>query len=101
MVMSEQELIDGILSLIEDTYKKKYIGTIKVKKLKPIGWRVRLGMNNDDKPLYITAELPDNKFLKFFRLELLDRNWDCSEYFEGYKSYPDNGCPIDNSCTCQ
>lgn len=98
--MNEQECKEKILQLIEDVYNKKYVGHIKVTKLNPIGWGVRLGMNNDDKPIIIDAELPDDKFLKFFRKELLDRDWDCTKYFMGYKNYPDNGCPHDSSCSC-
>jgi hypothetical protein len=59
-----------------------------------MGWGVWLGMNNNDKPINIIAELPDNKFLTFFREELLNRDWDTTRYFIGVKSYPDNGCPI-------
>ena len=98
--MNEQECKNKILQLIEDIYNKKYIGKIKVTKY-PMGWGVWLGMNNNDKPINIIAELPDNKFLTFFREELLNRNWDTTRYFIGVKSYPDNGCPINQKCGCK
>ena len=97
--MNEIECKENILCLIEAIYHKKYIGTLEVSKLNP-GWRVRLGMNNTDKPIIISAELPDDKFLKFFREELLNRDLDSVSYFLGYKEYPDNGCPIKSSCKC-
>ena len=99
--MNEQECKEALLSLIEQIYNKKYVGTIKVSRLQPIGWRVRLGMNNNDKPIIIAAELSDKMFLKFFKKELLDRNWDLVQFFLGYKTNPDKGCPIDSSCKCK
>ena len=98
--MNEQECKNKILQLIEDIYNKKYIGKIKVTKY-PMGWGVWLGMNNNDKPIIIAAELSDKMFLKFFKKELLDRNWDLVQFFLGYKTYPDKGCPIDSSCKCK
>lgn len=99
--MTEQECKEKILQLIEDVYNKKYIGTIKVTKINPIGYTIRLGMNNNDKPIMISAELSDDKFIKFFRQELLDRHWDYIKFYFGYKNYPDNGCPQDSSCACK
>lgn len=84
--MNEEEMKDKILDLIECIYKKKYIGRIKV--WKDQAWNVRLGMNNDERPIFISAELPDDKFLKFFRRELQDRGWNVLQYFTGVKSYP-------------
>ena len=65
--------IDGnlkqkILELIERIYCKKYIGTLEVKHIKPIGVTVRFGLNNDEKPIYISAELDDISFLKCITL---------------------------------
>lgn len=88
--MIENDLKESILQLIEDLYQKKYIGHIKIKKLKPLGYTVWLGMNNDDKPIIISAELDKVRFLKFFKQELLDRHWDHIKYFIGIKNYPDN-----------
>ena len=87
-----------ILQLIQEIYCKKYVGHIRLTKLNPLGWEDWLGMNNDDKPIVISAELPDDKFLKFFKKELLDRDWDTTKYFIGTRSYPDNGCPINHTC---
>jgi hypothetical protein len=44
-----------ILDAIEEVYKKRYVGTLKITKLKPVGYNIRLGMNNDDKPINISA----------------------------------------------
>lgn len=98
--MTPKELEVAILDTIQRTYHKKYVGKIKCEHL-GIGWKVILGMNNVDKPIVISAELPDEKFLKFFEQELNDRDWDTVHWFTGYKTYPDNGCPINNSCICK
>ena len=90
-----------ILDVIEEEYNKRYIGTLKVTKIKPFGYNVRLGMNNDERPINISAQLEGEKFLKFFKQELRDRSWDHSKWFLGYKVYPDNGCPIDSRCNCK
>lgn len=99
--MTPKELEVAILDTIQKVYCKKYVGKIKCIPIQPTGWIVILGMNNVDKPITISAELPDDKFLKFFEQELNDRNWDTIHWFTGYKSYPDNGCPIDKSCICK
>ena len=100
--MTESEMKEAILQAIIETYCKKYIGTLEVEKIIPEGWIVRLGMNNDEKPIVISAELSDEKFLKFFIKELRDRNWNTIHWFLGYKLYPDNGCPHDSRCkTCK
>lgn len=94
--MTEDEMKKAILCLIRKVYCKEYIGTLRLWKINPNGWVVRLGMNNDDKPIVISAELPDEKFLRYFEQELRDRNWDCSKWFIGVKSYPYH--PTDPSC---
>lgn len=66
--------------------------------LKTIGWTVILGLH-ENKPLTISAELPDERFLQFFKQELLDRNWDTVHWFTGYQIL-DDGCPINKSCNC-
>ncbi len=90
-----------ILDAISEVYNKRYVGTLKITKLKPLGYNIRLGMNNDDKPINISAQLEGEKFLKFFKQELRDRSWDHIKWFLGYKVYPDNGCPIDSRCNCK
>jgi len=41
--------------MIEEIYKKKYIGKLFIKRLEPMGLTVILGMNNVDKPITISA----------------------------------------------
>lgn len=99
--MTKDELKQHILQMIERVYCKKYIGKIFIHKLQPVGYTVSLGMNNNDKPIVISAELDDQPFLKFFEEELRHRGLNLVKYFLGVKSYPNN-CSnnINKSCKC-
>lgn len=79
-----------ILCFIEQKYHKKYVGKLWVNKLEPLGFQVKFGLNNNDKPLVISAELPEKEFLKFIKQEIHDRRMDFVQYFTGYRYYPDN-----------
>ena len=62
---------------------------------------VRLGMNNVERPITISAQLNDVDFLRFFRKEIHDRGLNTVIYFEGVKSYPDNcNNTRTRSCKC-
>lgn len=82
-----------LLEAIENTYKKRYVGVLKVEKLEPIGFKVSLG--HSDKPVVISAELDEDSFIKYFIQELRVSRLHEVEYFEGVRS-PDEICP--NKC---
>lgn len=96
--MTIEELKDSILQLIEQIYQKKYIGKLWITRLDPIGLQVKLGMNNVDKPIVISAQLEDQDFLNFFKEELRSRGLNTIKYFLGVKSYPDQN--NNNFCRC-
>lgn len=94
MILEEkviQDIKEYILEQIRQLYKKEYTGKLWISKLNPIGYQIKFGMNNDDKPLVISAELEYCDFLKFMRKELRDRGMDLVKYFIGVKTYPDQG----------
>ncbi len=98
--MTPEELEQAILDLIQKVYCKKYVGHIKcIPTCHNNGWTVILGLHGDYKPITISAELPDKKFLKFFEQELRDRDWNTVHWFTGYQIL-DDGCPINKSCKC-
>lgn len=98
--MTPEELEQAILDTIQKVYFKKYVGKIKCVPIpNKIGWTVIMGLGHDEKPITISAELPDNKFLKFFEQELRDRDWNTVHWFTGYQIL-DDGCPINKSCDC-
>lgn len=99
--MTQAEIEQAILNCFTEVYDVKYIGTLKVERLEPIGLKVRLGIMNDYKPMYISAELDDVQFLKYFKKELYDRNLDMVEFFKGVKNYPDDCIQqFDARCGC-
>nr|DAN37437.1 MAG TPA: hypothetical protein [Crassvirales sp.] len=88
---------EEILSIIEKIYCKKYIGTLEIYRIIPFGLIVRFGLNCNEKPIYIAAELSDDKFLKYMEKEIRSRRFDFVKYFIGYKEYPYN-CNKDRRC---
>lgn len=99
--MTQAEIKQAILDIFMEVYNVKYVGTLEIKRIEPVGLIVRLGIMNDWKPMYISAELDDVQFLKYFKKELYDRNLDMVEFFKGVKSYPDDCIQqIDTRCGC-
>lgn len=98
--MTEIELEQAILELIQDIYKSQYIGKIKVKKIEPSGYCVKLGMNTPEAPLVIYAEFEDEKFLKFMEKELKNRRLDKVYYGKLFKTMPPECNEINRACSC-
>lgn len=99
MTLAEIEL--RIRDIFTEVYNVEYVGSLEVKRITPVGLIVRLGIMNDLKPMYISAELDDVQFLKYFKKELYDRNLDMVEFFKGVKTYPDDCIQqIDTRCGC-
>lgn len=94
---TDGKLKNEILALIQKIYCAKYIGTLEVYRSIPSGIIVRFGLNCNEKPIYIAAELPDDKFLIYMEKEIRSRRFDFVKYFLGYKEYPYN-CPKDRRC---
>jgi hypothetical protein len=59
-----KELENEILCLIEKIYHKKYVGKIKVSELEN-GFQLALGLNQEEKPLVIAADMSKEDFLSF------------------------------------
>ena len=97
--MTLAEIKHRIQDIITEVYNVKYVGSLEVKRIEPVGLIVRLGIMNDYKPMYISAELDDEQFLKYFKKELYDRNLDMVEFFKGFMTYPDD-CIQDTRCSC-
>jgi len=66
-------LEQAILDIIEEVYKAKYVGELRVTKWGN-GYKLILGLNNPEiHPIVISADLSDTDFLKFIRKELISR----------------------------
>ena len=99
--MTLAEIKQAIHAIITEAYNVRYVGSLEIKRIEPKGLSVRLGIMNDLKPMYISAELDDVQFLKYFKRELYDRNLDMVEFFKGVKNYPDDCIQqIDTRCGC-
>lgn len=75
-------LIVDILKMVEQTYHKKYIGKLKIKKLNPFGYQISFGLNNNEKPITIAAQIQDEKtFVKYLQQELRVSRFNEVQYF--------------------
>lgn len=98
--MSEQELEQVILDKLRAIYNAEYIGKLKVRKLDPIGYEIRLGMNTPECPDIIYAELEDQDFLNFLDEELKHRRINTILYSTLLKTMPPECNSINTSCSC-
>lgn len=96
--MTIQELEQVIQEYILDIYHKKYIGKIDIKKLDPIGYCIKLGMDRVYQPAVIYAELEDSKFLKFLRQEIKDRRFNLVDYGILQLREPYDCNPVNTAC---
>lgn len=96
--MTTQELEAAILEGVQASYKKKYVGRLKVVPITN-GYQMKMWLNHPEAPLVIAAELSDSEFLSFIMKELKSRHLELTEYFTGYKiEDPHNNC--DNTTSC-
>lgn len=96
--MTTQELEAAILESVQASYKKKYVGKLKVVPIAN-GYQMKMWLNHPEAPLVIAAELSDSEFLSFIMKELKSRHLELTEYFTGYKiEDPHNNC--DNTTSC-
>lgn len=80
-------LEEKILCIIENKYKRKYVGGIKVTKLLSGGYKLVLDLGNPDKKLIqISADISSEEdFLKFIEQELVSRQLERVQFFKGVK----------------
>ena len=96
--MTTQELEAAILEGVQASYKKTYVGKLKVVPIAN-GYQMKMWLNHPEAPLVIAAELSDSEFLSFIMKELKSRHLELTEYFTGYKiEDPHNNC--DNTTSC-
>lgn len=62
--LTHSELKAAILDIIRSLTKKEYIGPIHIRDLEPIGREVAFE-HLQYRPTFLSAELPDDEFLKF------------------------------------
>lgn len=70
-------------------YKADFVGKIEIEDLEPQGYKVCLYLDNDQYPLTILADLPDDEFLPFIKEEIRSRKLNKTKYFKLTKIYPE------------
>lgn len=98
--MTIPDLEQVIQDYLMDIYHRKYIGKIDIKKLDPIGYCIKLGMQTPNQPITIYAELEDDKFLKFLKQDLKDRRFNLIYFGELQLRYPADCWPRSRKCSC-
>lgn len=100
-MMTTQQIEQAILEAVQDIYHKKYVGKLKVSKL-PNGYTLQMWFNKPESSVAISAELDDEKFIKFIKEELRKRHFELVQYFMGYKYDPQDLCNqnINRRCSC-
>lgn len=103
--MTTQELEAAVLCIIEKAYEAKYIGKIKIKDIldcsgKNVGYKLILGLNNDERPLTMQIEGTPEQFLKYIEKELRNRHLHYTAFYKGYQVPIVDDC-IDTSCSCK
>ena len=81
----------SILNIIEQRYKRKYVGGIKVTRLKS-GYKLILDLGNPDKRvIQIAADIDsEDNFLKYIEQELISRQLEKVQFFRGIVNYPED-----------
>ena len=90
----QTQLEEEVRTVIEDIYKAKYIGALQITYILDgevqLGYKLRLGMNKDERPLYIAFEGNKEEFIKYLQQELRNRRLAETEFYYGEKLYKSN-----------
>lgn len=85
------QLEDEVKAVIESIYKAEYVGTLQITPILDgevqLGYKLRLGMNRDERPLYIAFEGDKDGFIKYLQSELRVRRLAETEFYYGDKLY--------------
>lgn len=103
--MTHQELEAAILCIIEEAYCARYVGLLKVEDLldcnnNRVGYKLKLSLNNYERPLTMFWQGDEKSFLKYVERELRSRHLHYTSYYTGYQ-VPVVDCEIDTSCDCK
>lgn len=94
--MTTQALEQAIRDLIRELYCKEYTGKLKVNTItykfpeeEPIilGYTLELGLNKEERPLFISYEGSEDNFLEKVKKELLKRDLSRVDYFTAIQLY--------------
>lgn len=98
--MTTTELEQVIQDYFLDIYGKRYVGKLEIKKLDPVGYYIKFGMDRPNRPTVIYAELEDNEFLKFLKRQIKDMRINLMYYGILKLKYHTDCHPINTACSC-
>lgn len=98
--MTTTELEQVIQDYFLDIYGKRYIGKLEIKKLDPVGYYIKFGMDRPNRPTVIYAELEDSEFLKFLKRQIKDMRINLMYYGILKLKYRTDCHPINTACSC-
>ena len=88
------QLEEEVRTVIETIYNAKYVGTLQIVPILngdvQLGYKLRLGMNKDERPIYIAFEGDKDGFIKYLQQELRIRRLSETEFYYGEKLYRNN-----------
>lgn len=79
--MTHEELTAAIHDIIRCLHNKVFTGKIIIKDLEPCGYSIGFEIIQY-RPLYISATLPDDEFLKFMKQELRNKAFLFAKYYQ-------------------
>lgn len=85
------QLEEEVRAVINETYQAEYVGTLNVTPITDgetqTGYLLRLGMNIDERPLFIAFEGSKDEFIKYLKQELRIRRLSETCFYYGEKLY--------------
>lgn len=103
--MTQQELEQAVLNIIETAYCAKYVGKMEIKNLldcnnNQVGYCLVLGLHTPERPLTIQMQGTAQQFLKYVEKELRSRHLHYTKFYTGYKLPPKDDCKNNNTSCC-
>lgn len=86
MTTATDRFAQAIRETIFKAYGKCYVGHLRIHRLADGCIDVVLGLDGPDKPLHISAQLDEERFLEYFENELRKRRLTSTKFFTGYKT---------------
>lgn len=83
------QLEEEVRTVIKDIYQAEYVGTLNLTVMEgdqPV-YILRLGMNKDERPLFIAFEGNKDEFIKYLKQELRARRLSETHFYYGEKLY--------------
>lgn len=85
------QLEEEVRTVIKEVYQAEYVGTLSLTIMTdndiPTGYILRLGLNQDERPLFIAFEGNKDEFIKYLKQELRTRRLSETHFYYGEKLY--------------